>query len=250
MKRETLIRLLAELEKKDYSINGKNSIEDLFRVYTETEITCLDDIFNNNVKDFKAFVFQNLNKFNGIDMDEEGEISSKDNMLLHSLMRNILAKFSLYNHGFFSDFKENQEKFVSNVEKVIGNTKPNILDVGSGDIPYSSILLAQDNAGEISTMDKFILSKKSIEKMNCFPISKYFDYDTDIGYYDFVVANRACSAIEPIVYRCVTQKKPYLIRLCECNAPDDTIDSWHDRLREMDRNIKFDDKSYAYDLDL
>ena len=167
------------------------------------------------------------------------------------LLKTFNVRVTKYHAGLSNEErKKNQEDFTYYIEKLVGTDKLRILDVGIGQIPYSSILLAHDNMGEIDTMDKFTISNKSISNLNCNPHDEYFGSKTSVHDYDLVVANRACSAIEHIVANCVAQKRPYLIKLCACNAPDGTIESWEDYLRAIDPQISYAQDDYAYDLDL
>ncbi len=251
MKTKTYLILKDELRKHPYSTIGEYDIESLFKLYTETEVTNFKDLFNKNIPiEFKQFVQQHIDEMTGIPRDEHGCIDLANVRFALSLAHKKCLPFSLLNDKLFEPIKKNQEDFTYYIEKLVGTDKLRILDVGSGQIPYSSILLAHDNMGEIDTMDKFTISNKSISNLNCTPHDEYFGSKTSVHDYDLVVANRACSAIEHIVANCVAQKRPYLIKLCACNAPDGTIESWEDYLRAIDPQISYAQDDYAYDLDL
>lgn len=251
MKALTYLILKKELREHPYTTIGEYDIESLFKLYTETEITNFKDLFNKNIPiEFKQFVKNHIEEMTGIPRDERGSIDMSNVRLALSLAHKKTLAFSILNDPLFETFKKNQEDFAYNVEKLVGTEKLQILDVGSGQIPYSSILLAHDNMGEIDTMDKFAISNKSISNLECTPHDEYFGSKTNVHDYDLIVANRACSAIEHIVTNCVAQRRPYLIKLCACNAPEGTIESWEDYLRVIDPKIGYTQDDYAYNLDL
>lgn len=251
MKKETYKRMLFELSAHNYSTSGEYDIERLFKIYTETEITKYADLFNMDItRDFKNFVLTHVGLMKGLEKDKDGEIQQTQLISVRSLTHKRTLPFAILNDKLFSEYKVNQEKFTKDVEKLIGNEKLDILDVGSGQIPYSSILLAKDTDSNISTMDRFVVSNKTLENLNCTPYDAYFDSKTSVDKYDFVIANRACSAIEHIVSNCATKKKPYLIKLCGCNAPSGTVSSWEEYLKHIDPNIQFTNDDYALNLDL
>lgn len=250
MKIETYNNLINELNSNEYSNDHSiYNVKRLFKIYTETEITHFQDLFNTSLaQDFKDFIISNLHNFRGISKDEGAEVYETELMLIRASAQKRSFPLTALNSTRF--YRKSQESFVKDVEKIIGESKPKILEVGSGQVPYSSFLLAKDNAGEISTMDKFVLSNKTIENLNCRPYDEYFISSTNIKYYDFVVANKACLAIEPIVRHCKEEKKPYFMKLCTCEAPGGTMEGWHEYLKHIDPQIQFADKDYAFNLDM
>lgn len=248
MKKETLSILKHELDTHEYANDGKYDIYRLFKIFTETEIEHYKDLFNANLaQEFKDFILNNLSKLRGLPRNPDGSIQELEILEARALAHKVSYPLVTLNTRFY---QRDQEHFVDNVEKAVGNTKPKILEVGSGVIPFSSFKLAQCNIGKISTMDKFYISNKSIENLDCTPYNEYFLSTTNIDDYDIVVANKACLAIEPIVKHCKEKNKPYLMKLCDCEAPGGTMQGWHDYLPQIDPNIKFGEKDYAYNLDL
>lgn len=251
MKTITYLRMLKELNDHKYSDMGEYDVDRLFKLYTETEIVHFKDLFDEQiVQDFKDFAMDNIGLFQGFAKDENGETLNEDRLSILCLSHRLTLPFMLLGDPIFTKSKEDQETFVNDVEKIIGNSHPTVLDVGSGKIPYSSILLAKDNVGDIHTMDYFVLSDKSINNLGVTPHNEYLNKKTPIEDYDIIVANKACSAIEDIVYSCVNKKKPYYLKLCDCNAPGQIMENWKLYLRNIDKDIHFENGDYAFNLDL
>lgn len=128
-----------------------------------------------------------------------------------------------------------------------------MLDVGSGIVPYSSMIMAQE-VKHVSSMDKFILSEECLSKFNVNAIDSYFDDSTNISDYDFIVGKKACSAIEPIVKSASIANKPYFLQLCTCELTkrawetDGKFRTWQEILPQYDSNIQFFD-NYAFNID-
>lgn len=245
MKQETYKILTNQLFTNKCLSDEPYNMEKLFEIFAEQEITTFEDLHNYALaQEFKQFVLDNIDNFknhknkDNNSNEEEREIRAKVHKVVTPL---AVLKYKFYTHE--------QETYVKNVEDILGSEKKKILDIGSGEIPYSSFLLAHDNMGKIDSMDLFTLSDRTIENLDCTPHNEYFADDTDIKYYDFIIANRACSAIEPIVKQCAKAKKPYFMRLCHCEAPGGTIDGWKEYLKNIDSKIHFED-DYAFNLDL
>ena len=251
MKKETEIILFNELKSHAYGTTGKYDIDKLFKIYTETEIEKLSDLFDESKqKDFKDFIFENIYLMRGLEKDENGIIPENEVRLVRALAQKKILPLALLTQEKFKKYKVQQEEFTTLVEHIVGKQKTKILDIGSGQVPYSSILLANDNVGDIDSMDKFVISNTSIKKLKVTPHNEYFTEKTPVTDYEFIVANRACSAIPHIVATCAKYKKPYFIKLCSCEAPNHQIEGWKDFLSTLDENISFNDEDFAYNLDL
>lgn len=240
--------LLDELDRHDYGGIYTYRVDDLFKIYNNCEIRKFEDIFRYPI-DFYNFVKLNINKFRGAETYKDGEMSSEDEKFIKATARQCILNFRLLTDSFFANHRKYQEDFVKMVEEIIGNTKPRLLDVGSGKIPYSSLLLAR-NTPIVASMDKFLFSDETLRKLNVIPYNRYFEQYENLSYYDFIVGKKPCSAIDKIVINCTREKKPYFIQLCDCEAPTGELDSWREFLSHIDKKIKFTKKNnFAYNLD-
>ena len=125
------------------------------------------------------------------------------------------------------------------------NRNTRVLDVGAGAFPLSSIKLTRASRN-VTAMDEFIVSDNLIKSKNVNPLNQYFDYNTDVSNYDFVVGLKPCSAIGKIVEVCKNENKPYFIHLCNCSALDFALTrfnsfagDWKQILPEIDSSVKF-----------
>ena len=151
-------------------------------------------------------------------------------------------------------------KPVSDFSHIVADVSPNkkeshVLDVGSGNVPYSSILLGKQFES-VSTMDsEFLLSNAALDRMNVNAIDKFFTSSTNVKQYDIVVGKAPCSAIENIVRQCASEGKPYFIELCDCALPTKNYvagwSGWQDILPEIDEYVKFytAGTTFAFNLD-
>ena len=248
MNARTHLVLINELKSHPYGISGDYDVMQLFKIYTTCELTSFTDIYKDHKK-FLHFVHDHINLFSEVTRNEKNEIIKEDVESIIRMARYLSLKLNSLHSKYFESYRREQEDFVNTVEKMIGNSKINLLEVGSGSIPYSSILLAKD-MGQISSMDQFLMSKASLKQLNINAIEKHFDNDTDISTYDFIVGQKPCSAIGEIVRKCGKTKTPYYLQLCTCKAPSHTLASWEGYLRMLDPNIKFThDSTHAYNLD-
>lgn len=248
MNTHTHLMLMNELFNHPYGTSGEYDIIKLFKIYTSYEVKSFNDIYKEH-KNFLYFVHDNIELFTGAPRDAQGKMSSEDERSIIHMARYLSLKLNSLHSKFYEAHRKDQEAFVDVVEKIIGNSKINLLEVGSGALPYSSILLAHD-IGKMSSMDQFIISHESLESLDINPIDKYFDKDTEISAYDFIVGQKPCSAIGEIVRKCGKSKKPYFLQLCECDAPSHNLKSWEGYLKLFDPNIKFSQNTnYAYNLD-
>ena len=112
-----------------------------------------------------------------------------------------------------------QSKYAEIVKNLSPSKNSRILDVGTGTVPFSSILLGRDMPN-ISAMDEYFwFSDESLKNMNVTALKEYFTPKTPIDNYDMIVGRAPCTAIDSIVYLCSKYKKPYFIETCECNVP-------------------------------
>ena len=208
----------------------------LFDMYSALEITTLDDLFRSH-RSFYDFVKSNKLAFLLPDRD----------LILFLAHRRVCAIRSLDQEYLYKNKKMHQKNFTTEVKEVVGNNKDvKILEVGSGRIPYSSMLLGVDGFN-VSTMDDIYLSAKCLANFNVKSYRQLFDKTTKVGDFDIVVARRPCSAIKSIVTNCTTEQKPYFLRLCPCDLSSKNIEDWQPILRSIDGDVEFRN-SYAYNL--
>lgn len=255
MRKETYDILSAELMAHNYGIGGKYNIEKLLHIFVENEISQFKDLFNSNLaQDFKNFIMQNLNNLRGLERDNNGEIKELEILTARAITHKISYPLDILKTNFF---KNRQERYVKDVINIVGNTNDvQLMDVGSGEIPYSSLLLAQHyntqaNDNKILTMEKksFILPDETIQKLGCTPLHEEFGDNTDTRGAKLLTGRRPCSAIPHMVSIGVQTQTPYFIELCPCDSPDGTIEGWQDYLRLIDQKIKFTN-NYAHNLDM
>lgn len=245
MNTSTYIILKNELQEMPEDTKESFAILQLFKTYTSMEFTKFKDLGKNH-KSFYDFCNYNidfiLDKFN----IENKEQSKK---LILAEAKHLCFRLESLTSKYYESYHKEQEYFVKLVETLVGNDPCSILEVGSGDVPYSSILLGR-SLNNISSMDKFIISNESLEKLGITPFDQYFSNETNVDNYDIVVGQKPCSAIIPIVKNCANSNTPYFLQLCECNAPTRDLSSWKEVLSLYDPNIKFSKHyDYAYNLE-
>lgn len=244
---KTYLVLKKELFEHPYGIYGEYTVSKLFKIYTMYEFTKMSDLHKEH-KSFMYFVYDNIDYFN-LTRDNEGNILPEEKKSVTSMARYLSLHLESLYSKHFEDRRREQEQFVEKVEKIVGYGPSNILEVGSGSIPYSSILLAHD-LGKISSMDEFVVSDESLQSFNITPHNHYFTEKDTISEYDIVIGQKPCSAIAEIVRKCEKENKPYFLQLCQCNSPTNDINGWKRYLRALDHRIKFSNYSdYAYNLD-
>lgn len=221
--------------------DGENAIIDLFTQFSSFEI---DDI--NQILDSTDEFFDFLMSTKTYQTDRL--VKKAIDQARRSLRRDMRVFF-------------HESKFANTVYELSPTSPQNshILDVGPGEVPYSSLVLATETK-KVSAMDKsFLFSIESLKQMNVNAFNTYFDQNTNIDDYDFVVGSCPCTAIPYIVDKCVKQNKPYFILLCDCATYSTQIPimndfamqkkfTWNQILPELDPNIKFYD-DYAFNLD-
>ena len=211
-------------------------VDRLFDIYTTHEITTIQDLYRDH-SDFRSFVLSHLNDF----VEEERTIIPTVAFLKLRCFRTI-------SHKFFKQHRQHQENFAKEIEELVGHDKSvKILEVGSGDIPYSSILLGNDGYN-ITTIDNFNVSAECLANFNVKSFRQMFSATTRVKDYDIVVGRRPCTAIESIVASCKRDNVPYFMKLCGCKSPNGSISGWTKVLRGLDRGITFN-STYAYNLD-
>lgn len=218
----------------DYDFNK------LYSMFASISIFSIEDIFLSPNR-FKNFVTDNIDL-----IQPDGSILSKARIL--SLLD---GKCKILTNKIKTLCGLTQQQFAEIVGKLSG-TNVSILDVGAGDIPYSSILLG-DTKQSVTTMDRrFELSPETLKRLNVDAETSYFTEGTDISKYDIVVGQRPCSAIEKMVKECVKQNKPYFIELCNCHIPPSKTPGkpavWSEILPEIDSYVRFYG-DYAFNLD-
>ena len=246
---KTYILLKNELMNHAYGINGEYDIDKLFKIYSTNEIKEFKDLSKDH-KLFYDFVVKNIDFFSNTTPDIiTGKPCDQDKVTLRALARHLCSEITTLKSKYFSEYRHSQESFVKTIEQIVGNTPTKILEVGSGRIPYSSILLAQDIDG-VASMDKFSLSNESLKALNVNPYDEYFTDASDISNHEFIIGKKPCSAIKEIVKKCTIARKPYFLELCSCEAPANDLFSWKTILKNFDQKIQFSkDGHYAYNLD-
>lgn len=224
-----------------YFFNGENGIIDLYTLFTSLEIDNVYEVLDKTDEFFDFLI--NTKTY------QTDRIVKK---AVDSARRSIRRDMRVFYH---------ESKFANTVYELSPTHPQNshILDVGPGELPYSSLALATQTK-QVSAMDKnFLFSIESLKRMNVNAFNTYFDQNTNIDNYDFVVGSCPCTAIPYIVDKCVKQNKPYFILLCDCATYSTTIPimndfakkrkfTWNQVLPEIDPHIKFYD-DYAFNLD-
>ena len=233
MRKETEFALMSAISSSRLTAQDMGA---LFDIYTEHEITSIEDLFRNHSQ-FHSFIIENLEFFQN---SNKLEIVNTAVKKVKSFMP-ISDKYQKHQRKPMEDFAHQIEELVCHDKSV------KILEVGSGAIPYSSILLGADGY-DITTMDTFAVSPECLSKLNVKSNRQLFSAKTSVRDYDIVVGRRPCTAIEYIVTNCSDEKIPYFLRLCACNAPYKNTSAWRQVLSEIDSGIKYH-SAYAYNLD-
>ena len=211
----------------------------LFDIYAEKEIVKHSDLFRDHAPFYKL-IERELNGINAPYVED----SEVFNMLARQKVRHFLALNSIY----FRSYRHHQRNWAKQIETLVGFDKGvRILEVGSGEIPYTSLIMAKDGY-DITSIGEFELSDECLSRLHLKSYRGLFKESTEVKDFDVVVGRRPCSAIQPMVTNCAEQGVPYLIRLCSCELPRHDIYDWRWILTKKDPNIKFKD-SYAYNID-
>lgn len=219
---------------EEYSLSG------LFDEYLRGEVWSSSDLTHG----MGEFVECVLDNFDAMDKSElEGRNDAEKYSYLKSDLQSLTKDFlPLDTRNSLTHLSE-QQKFAGVVSSL---TDPNakILDVGCGKIPMSSILLAEARGGNVVAMDKsIILPEDVMERFGVETRKEMFNEDTDIKDVDLIVGNKPCSAIEPIVKIASKNGLNYILKLCDCYAPNGNkggVENWQETLRAEDSRIKFD----------
>lgn len=221
----------------------KDDIIELYTMYTAIEIDSYEIIIDATNEFFDYLIGTNAFK------------NSRQMQSATLAAQNVIApKISKFSYNTF------EKMFAETILELspISPQSSHILDVGPGIIPYSSLAIARE-AKNVSAMDKkFLFAVESLKAMNVNAIDMFFDENTSIEDYDFIVGKCPCSAIPHIVKKCKELNKPYFLELCNCALPnrkiylrDDHLReaySWKNVLPDIDPNIKFYE-DYAFNLD-
>ena len=214
----------------------------IFKIYSSLEITSDSNIMQA-IEDFEKFWEENKKDIECLNPKDKPELEESIKQ------ETSLLKIFISNSRTFA-----AKEFADIVHTISPSKDGKILDVGSGQYPYSSISLGQSEQNVYSMDRTFYISNQSLNAMNVNPVSCYFTANTPVDEYDFVVGRFPCSAIEHIVRNCVNANKPYFLQLCSCNAPILENEPkfewlrWRDYLSSIDPNIKFL-HSYAFNID-
>ena len=221
----------------------RDDIIDLYKMYTGIEI----DDYNKIIDSTNEF-FDYLTSTKAFQNSKQMQTATK------AAQNVILPKMMKFNRDTF------ETKFAESVLELSPTKIENshILDVGPGEVPYSALAMGTQ-AKKVSAMDKdFLFAIESLKSMNVDAFDMYFDENTPVDKYDFVVGRCPCSAIPHIVKQCKEANKPYFLELCNCALPNRTsflrdehfreTYSWKNVLPDIDPNIKFVD-NYAFNLD-
>lgn len=216
----------------------------LFKMFSAFDITSFSDLLSSPNR-YAEFLTQNIYLIH-----PSSEFSKERIPALIEQARTSL------NSKIRSAMSKPQKDFANMVTELSGLKKDShLLDVGPGQIPYSSFLLSE-YYDTVSAMDKdFYLPTDTMKNLNINPIEEYFTADTSVASFDIVVGKAPCSAIEHIVRNCAMQGKPYFIELCDCALPSKkpyVVDwyGWQDILPEIDKYVKFYSASSTYAFNL
>ena len=235
MKSINYLLLRNELKKHKCSIKGEYNLENLFEAYAELEINSINDFLNKDINS----EFYNFVRSNESLIEVNTDTPSRS---LHTACLEITYYCLRPTHISYEKSLKHLQNF-SKLITALTSEDQNILDVGSGRVPYSAIFTANNNR-QVDAMDRIVLPDSLMEQFNVGKIKQYFDESTDISNYDLVAGSMPCSAIEPIVKKCTNDNKSYIIELCNCELPDrpkdipeDTPYSWVTVLQDYDANI-------------
>lgn len=232
MKKSTAIELIEEMKRTKYSRNARNIIESLFSVYSTYEIKSVED-FLDAPDDFCGFVADNLDR---IQCSSHNDIFDL-NFALSNFYFEILYKLS-------DDYFSSQQNYVNMVREVVPNFhETRLLDAAAGNIPASSINLAQ-TISSVSTMDELLLSPEALLNFNVKGFDELMTLDTNMDGFDLVVSHHPCEATYTIIKNCARSSLPYLIHFCTCGLryegmENKSLKDIRKKIHEFDPRIKF-----------
>lgn len=233
---------LAKISEND---NFTNFCYKLYKEFSKTEIETMEDLYNS------------FSKFDNLIRSNADVILKYYPKVRYESVINRIDTFGNHWNYLIGDAGAVQQKFVDIIKRSADISRLNILDVGPGDIPFSSILIGQ-NAKKAYAMDEnFFISSECLDRFNVKLLEEMFEPSTNVSDYDMIVGKCPCSAIDAIVYLCAKHNKPYVIETCDCCMPsikefnykwtiqseennDDTYNRWYgwmDMLPALDPNI-------------
>ncbi len=226
---------------------GQNSDYDFmsfFKMFAAFDIKTMEDLTVSPIR-YADFLTSNIKLIN----TESSYEAERLQTFIDHARRQIAAKIRLA-------MSRPQKEFTQMVTELSGLKKDShLLDVGSGQIPYSAFLFGE-HYDTVSTMDKdFYFANETMKNLNVNAIEQYFTGETSVAPFDIVVGKAPCSAIKHIVRTCAAQGKPYFIELCDCALPNKkpyVVDwfGWQDILPEIDEYVKFYTASSTYAFNL
>lgn len=241
MKKETMEMLLNEIRNNAYSPDDWEDFcfDGLFQKYLALEVSSVNDLTHGHMG-FVDFILQNFDSMDKSNL--EGGSDAQKYLLLKSDLQSVVKDYSALNVENSTNYVAEQEMFAGLVNRFVPSDKT-VLDVGCGKIPLSSSLIASGRKKPVVAMDSRVnLPNEAMEKLNLIKVDTLFDMDTSLDGVDVVVGDKPCTAIESIVKKSTQEGKQYLLRLCDCYAPDQKlgVDSWQDRLKGLDDGIVID----------
>lgn len=211
-----------------------DQLMELYKVFFDASVRDIDQMKQSS-KVFYSFLNNNIDLFDHYTEDAE---TKKE---IFRLVYNEIYK-AIYSATTSKIVKQ----FVGTVKDILPSKDMNLLDVGSGQIPYSSILFAKD-LGEVTSMDKkFIVSIDGLRNFGVNAREEMFNVNTPIDQYDMVVGCTPCSAIDSMVYVCHKYKKPYYIVTCDCEMP--TVLAFREKYN-IDHEISIKDGAQNFLID-
>ena len=226
-----------------FGTNADYNFEELYNLFITLEVKDVVSLLHSP-DDFQDFVIENINLIKS----EQPIMQYTLRIALERFKSKLVAKLEYA-------FNTSNVMFARTVNDLAPSKTSSILDVGSGEVPSSSIILS-GLKHKVTTMDSLIiLPKDALANLNVTLDKRFFGKNTPVTNFDFVVGKYPCNAIIPIVEECSAANKPYLIKLCNHNIPGfkfDTLDwreGWKRILPDIDKYIRFYDE-YAFNIDL
>ena len=217
-------------------------VAELYKIYASLVVKSKEDLIASP-RTFRDFVSANM-----VNIRVDSHIAGE------RLYTSLIKYTNMIDGKIRSAFRIANSEFADMVETFAPSKNASILDVGAGEIPATSIYLAEKFDSIVSMDNAFITPTQALENMNVDPRLMFFDKNTPVSEYDFVVGKYPCSAIIPIITQCAKEGKPYLIKLCGHDVPskrpgkrDDWREGWRETLPDIDEYIQFYDE-YAFNL--
>lgn len=220
------------------------NFDTLFKMFAALDIKTKEDLLTAPDR-FKQFVLDNASLITFYEDIQGTAVLNALNKTVTKLKSKIRSAFRISNTEF------------AEIVKHLTSPSAKVLDVGSGDIPASSIIMAE-TFGQTTSMDTAIeLPETTLERLGVEPQKQLFDKSTSVKGYDMVVGKYPCSAIVPMITNCAKDGVPYIIKLCNHDIPipntpkyiSDWQQGWQSILPDIDSYIKFYDE-YAFNVDV